>query len=153
MLFFISFPMLYRSCYFSYHSPCYIDHAIFSYHSPCYTDHAIFSYHSPCYTDHAIFSWHSSCYTDHAVFPYPAATYHCLWLDDCMGIYKKTRLTRRIITEEDLAQYKTRVKLPLEAPLSRLNLTFYTPRPPSSGVVVQFILRVLEGMFTMLIPL
>lgn len=50
-----------------------------------------------------------------------------------------------IVTNEDLRTYQPRVRQALEAPLPKLNLTLYVPTLPSSGIVLQYILRLLDG--------
>ena len=53
--------------------------------------------------------------------------------------------TDGIITEEDLAVYITKVKEPLTNTLDHGTITMYTPRPPASGAVLNFIMKVLDG--------
>ena len=47
--------------------------------------------------------------------------------------------------KEDLIAYQTRVRDPIVGKLKHLGLTMYSPEPPSGGVVVQYILRLLDG--------
>ena len=51
-----------------------------------------------------------------------------------------------IITEDDLANYIAIKKEPLMIKLDD-NQTVYSPPPPSSGAVYQFILNILSGTF------
>ncbi|CAH1800466.1 unnamed protein product [Owenia fusiformis] len=50
-----------------------------------------------------------------------------------------------IITEEDLKNYTSEIKDPLAIHLSNGNMTVYGVRPPSSGVVLQYIMGILDG--------
>ena len=50
-----------------------------------------------------------------------------------------------IITLDDLANYEVYDKEPLAVHLSNGNYTVYGPRPPSSGIVLQYILGILNG--------
>jgi gamma-glutamyltranspeptidase len=52
-----------------------------------------------------------------------------------------------IITLEDLAQYQPKFKTPLNVTLQNGGYTSFAPRPPSSGVVSNFMLKVLDGIF------
>ncbi|VDI74493.1 gamma-glutamyltranspeptidase / glutathione hydrolase / leukotriene-C4 hydrolase [Mytilus galloprovincialis] len=54
------------------------------------------------------------------------------------------RIHGGIITENDLAGYKALLKDPLVVKLNS-EKTVYSPPPPSSGAVVQFILNILDG--------
>jgi len=49
------------------------------------------------------------------------------------------------ITLEDLAQYRTTLKVPLQMSLENGDYTLYNPPPPSSGVMIDFIMNVLDG--------
>ena len=49
------------------------------------------------------------------------------------------------MTEDDLRQYTSRVRPPITGELKTLGLTMYSPEPPSSGVVMQYIMRLLDG--------
>ena len=51
-----------------------------------------------------------------------------------------------IITEEDLGNYIAIKKEPLVIKLND-NQTVYSPPPPSSGAVYEFILNILNGTF------
>jgi gamma-glutamyltranspeptidase len=50
-----------------------------------------------------------------------------------------------IISREDLRKYTAKVKAPLAVNLNNGGYTVYSPRPPASGAVLQFILQVLDG--------
>ena len=50
-----------------------------------------------------------------------------------------------IITLEDLQQYQVAIKPAVEAKLLNKTLTAYGPPPPSSAIVVAFILNIIEG--------
>ncbi|ELU09504.1 hypothetical protein CAPTEDRAFT_115649, partial [Capitella teleta] len=50
-----------------------------------------------------------------------------------------------IITLEDLQTYQAKWKTPVITHLSNGNHTIYSPPPPSSGVVLQYILGILDG--------
>ena len=50
-----------------------------------------------------------------------------------------------IITLDDLANYEVYDKEPLAVHLSNGNYTVYGPRPPSGGIVLQYILGILNG--------
>lgn len=60
-------------------------------------------------------------------------------------IVKEVQAAGGIITKEDLKLYKPIVKEALRADLPHSNLVVYGVPPPSSGAVVAFILRVLDG--------
>lgn len=60
-------------------------------------------------------------------------------------IVKEVQGAGGIITIEDLKSYKPIVKEALRAQLPHSNLVVYGVPPPSSGAVVAFILRVLDG--------
>ena len=49
------------------------------------------------------------------------------------------------MTKEDLRLYQTRVRDPIVGKLKHVGLTMYGPELPSSGVVVQYLLRLLDG--------
>jgi len=49
------------------------------------------------------------------------------------------------ITTSDLSQYRVRIYPPLSVPL-RSGLVIHTLRPPSSGPILAFMLRILEGL-------
>ena len=49
------------------------------------------------------------------------------------------------ITKEDLRLYQTRVRDPIVGKLKHLGLTMYSPEPPSGGVVLQYLLRLVDG--------
>jgi gamma-glutamyltranspeptidase len=53
-----------------------------------------------------------------------------------------------IITLEDLAQYAPKIKAPLNISLDNGDFTAFAPVPPSSGVITNFMLKVLDGMDT-----
>ncbi|KAK2151985.1 hypothetical protein LSH36_343g01029 [Paralvinella palmiformis] len=50
-----------------------------------------------------------------------------------------------IITKEDLRGYRAKLKMPSAIHLSNGNLSVYSVTPPSSGVVYQYILNILNG--------
>ncbi|ELT90576.1 hypothetical protein CAPTEDRAFT_2729 [Capitella teleta] len=50
-----------------------------------------------------------------------------------------------IITLEDLAQYAPKIKAPLNISLDNGDFTAFAPVPPSSGVITNFMLKVLDG--------
>ncbi|ELT90575.1 hypothetical protein CAPTEDRAFT_194162 [Capitella teleta] len=50
-----------------------------------------------------------------------------------------------IITLEDLAQYAPKIKAPLNISLDNGDFTAFAPVPPASGVVSNFMLKVLDG--------
>ena len=45
----------------------------------------------------------------------------------------------------DLGDYVVRIEKPLEVKLENGNFTLLSPRPPSSGIVLSHILKVLDG--------
>ena len=53
------------------------------------------------------------------------------------------------MVKEDLVRYRTRIREPIEGRLPNLGLNMYSPEPPSSGVVLQYILRLLDGESTL----
>ncbi len=50
-----------------------------------------------------------------------------------------------IITKADMEWYEAKVKQPLEVYLTNGNLRTYSVPPPSSGIVYEFMLNVLDG--------
>ncbi len=50
-----------------------------------------------------------------------------------------------IITLKDLAEYEVAWKDPVTTHLDNGNYDVYGPPPPSSGIIVQFILNILDG--------
>jgi len=52
------------------------------------------------------------------------------------------------MTLADLNGYVSSFKEPVNITLRNGNLTIYNPPPPSSGVVLDFILGILDGIFT-----
>lgn len=53
-----------------------------------------------------------------------------------------------IITPADLAAYTAEFKQPVTSQLNNGGYTMYGPPPPSSGVVLQFIMGILDGTYT-----
>ena len=51
------------------------------------------------------------------------------------------------ITVEDLENYYTSVEEPLSVRLYNENYTVIAPQPPSSGVVLEFMLKILDGKY------
>ena len=56
-----------------------------------------------------------------------------------------------IVTEEDLNLYRSVMKDPLEVTLTNGDYIAFSPRPPSSGAVVEFIVNILDGWFVIYI--
>ena len=54
-------------------------------------------------------------------------------------------LIEGIITLDDLANYTSTFKYPLSVKLDNGNHTVFGPVPPSSGVVIHYILNILDG--------
>lgn len=50
------------------------------------------------------------------------------------------------VTLDDLEAYVSSFKVPVNVTLSNGDYTIYNPPPPSSGVVLDFILGILDGM-------
>ena len=49
------------------------------------------------------------------------------------------------MVREDLMRYQTRIREPITGRLKSLGLTMYAPEPPSSGVVLEYLLRLCDG--------
>ena len=56
-------------------------------------------------------------------------------------------LTDGTITVEDLENYYTSVEEPLYVRLYNGNYTVIAPQPPSGGVVLEFMLKILDGKY------
>ena len=52
-----------------------------------------------------------------------------------------------IITKADLQNYKPRWTNPVSIHLDNGNYTIYTPPPPSSGIIVEMILKILDSEY------
>ena len=62
-------------------------------------------------------------------------------------------LTDGTITVEDLENYYTSVEQPLSVRLYNGNYTVIAPQPPSSGVVLEFMLKILDGKYFRIVVL
>ena len=58
---------------------------------------------------------------------------------------KKPYVSDGTITVADLENYYTSVEEPLEVHLYNGNYTVLAPQPPSGGVVLEFMLKILDG--------
>ena len=54
-------------------------------------------------------------------------------------------LDGNIITAEDLEAYTVKVREPVKSVLKNGNFTIISPPPPSGGVVIQYLLQILDG--------
>ena len=52
-----------------------------------------------------------------------------------------------IVSLQDLDSYSVYIEEPVSVKLSNGQLTAYAPKPPSSGVILEYILNILDGMY------
>lgn len=74
---------------------------------------------------------------------------------DCADILKKMKiilivLVDSIIQAGDLTQYRAELEEALRVTLND-GSSLYSPKPPSSGAILSFILKILDGMCSILL--
>ena len=71
-----------------------------------------------------------------------------MWYYNCPNNYNRHfHVTGGIITVDDLANYKVSVREPMKIPFDYGRFTLATAPPPSSGLIVGHILKVLSGRY------
>ena len=63
------------------------------------------------------------------------------------GVMRAAFSAGGIVTLDDLSNYTVRHQEPIAGRIDSLGLTVYGPRPPSSGVILQYILRLFDGWY------